>query len=103
MLTYLAAGLPVLATTEAVAGLAAAHPGVVACDDLSRWPDAAAELLADPAALTALGQAGRAYVNRHHAWEKIAEDALGTYRQWLAMPARPAQTVPVPEGAAEPL
>ena len=103
MLTYLAAGLPVLATGEAAAGLDDGHPGVVVCDDLARWPRAAAGLLASPARMARLGEAGRAYVARRHSWDQVAGRALDAYRRWLALPPRARPGVPVPDGAAEPL
>jgi glycosyltransferase involved in cell wall biosynthesis len=103
MLTYLAAGLPVLATSEAVSGLGAGHPGVVVCDDLARWPRVAAGLLASPGRLARLGREGRAYVASRHSWDRIAGRALDAYCRWLAMPARVRGDVPVPDGAGEPL
>lgn len=103
MLTYLAAGLPVLATEEATAGLDGGHPGVVVCDELPRWPEAAADLLGDPGRLARLGRAGRSYVSRHFSWDHLADRTLGVYRRWLTLPARSPGDVPVPDGVAEPL
>lgn len=59
VLDYLAAGLPVLGTREAVTGLPADHPGVVVEHDLCRWPSRIAALLRDTSALHEIGRAGR--------------------------------------------
>jgi glycosyltransferase involved in cell wall biosynthesis len=103
MVTYLAAGLPVLATSEAVSGLGAGHPGVVVCDDLARWPEIIAGLLASPGRLANLGREGRAYAASCLSWDRIAGRALEAYRRWLALPARTSWDARVPDGAAEPL
>ena len=43
--------------------------------------DAVAELLADPARARRMGQAGRARVERHHAWPAIAAKLAGWLRE----------------------
>lgn len=103
MLTYLAAGLPVLATSEAVVGLPADHPGVVVEDDLTSWPDLIQQLLGDTGRLAALGTAGRACVAGGYAWECLAARALQQFTAWRAMPRVQAAPVSIPDGAAEPL
>ncbi|WP_067067641.1 glycosyltransferase family 4 protein [Carbonactinospora thermoautotrophica] len=102
VLDYLAAGLPVLATSEAVNGLPPDSPGVIVCDELDRWPGLVAELLDDPARLQTLGAAGRARLRPDHEWAGIAARVLAAYRSWLALPAPPRPPAALPPGAGEP-
>ncbi|KIA61368.1 glycosyltransferase family 4 protein [Nocardia vulneris] len=88
VLDYMAAGLPVLATTEAVAGLPPAHPGVVVDDDLDRWAMRIASLMKDPMLLDDLGLAGRGTVEDELSWHQIAAELVHRCRIWLPMPAR---------------
>ncbi|MGH3590167.1 MAG: glycosyltransferase family 4 protein [Pseudonocardiaceae bacterium] len=87
VLDYLAAGLPVLGTSEAVTGLSIDHPGVVVEDDLSAWPSVLAALLRDRAVLHEIGRAGRLSVERGLSWPHVGSDLLRHVDAWLATPA----------------
>ncbi|WP_024800559.1 glycosyltransferase family 4 protein [Nocardia sp. BMG51109] len=87
VLDYLAAGLPVLGTSEAVTGLSTDHPGVVVEDDLSAWPSVLAALLRDRVALKDLGTDGRLSVERELSWPNIGSDLLSNVGIWLDHPA----------------
>ena len=84
VLDYLAAGLPVLGTREAVTGLPADHPGVVVEHDLRQWPSRIAALLCDTAALREIGQAGRRCIEGELSWLRIGADLVRCCRSWLA-------------------
>ncbi|CRK56907.1 Glycosyl transferase, group 1 family protein [Alloactinosynnema sp. L-07] len=84
VLDYLAAGLPVLGTSEAVTGLPLDHPGVLVDDDLHAWPSLITTLLRDPGALREVGQAGRECVERGLSWQQIGTDLLRNTHTWLA-------------------
>jgi phosphatidylinositol alpha-1,6-mannosyltransferase len=49
--------------------------------DVDRVADAVADLLADPSRAAAMGAAGRARVERDHAWPRIAERLAGWLRE----------------------
>lgn len=83
VLDYLAAGLPVLGTHEAVTGLPANHPGVIVEDDLHRWSPMLASLLQSPAELVKIGRAGRQSVERELSWQRIGADLTKHCRTWL--------------------
>lgn len=101
VLDYLAAGLPVLGTSEAVTGLPPDHPGVVVDDDINTWPGVLADLLRDPQRLRELGQAGRLCVERHLSWHTIGSSLHHRFQSWLADSQEPTSAIPatVPEGA----
>jgi len=80
---YLAAGLPVLGTSEAVTGLPPDHPGVVVENDLCAWPSLLAALLRDPTTLREIGQAGRQCIERDLSWQQIGTDLLRHTHTWL--------------------
>lgn len=87
VLDYLAAGLPVLGTSQAVTGLSENHPGVLVEDDLTRWPRTVADLFADPARLRDLGSRGRASVESGVlSWPRIGADLVDAARAWAAGP-----------------
>jgi hypothetical protein len=86
VLDYLAAGLPVLGTSEAVSGLPPDHPGVVVEDDLSAWPPVLADLLQDPIALQQLGREGRECIERELSWQQIGTNLLRQMHEWLSSP-----------------
>ena len=73
---YLAAGLPVLGTREAVTGLPPGHPGVVVEDNLSEWPSLITGLLHDHSALREIGCAGRLCVEEALSWQHIGSSLL---------------------------
>ncbi|GAA4899235.1 glycosyltransferase family 4 protein [Streptomonospora salina] len=84
VLDYLAAGLPVLGTDQAVTGLPNCHPGVLVEDDLHLWPMRIAALLRDPALLELMGQAGRRCVEGELCWPQIGAELVRHCRSWLA-------------------
>ncbi|MGH3763122.1 glycosyltransferase family 4 protein [Actinophytocola sp.] len=86
VLDYLAAGLPVLGTSEAVSGLPPEHPGVVVENDLSAWPSVLAELLRAPTRLRELGRVGRECVERELSWQQVGTDLLRHTHRWLSSP-----------------
>ncbi|SFB64750.1 Glycosyltransferase involved in cell wall bisynthesis [Amycolatopsis marina] len=89
VLDYMAAGLPVLGTTEAVTGLPPDHPGVVVENDLHAWPSVLATLLRDRTALREIGTDGRLCIERELSWQHIATDLLRHIHTWLATPTPP--------------
>lgn len=91
VLDYLAAGVPVLGTREAVTGLPAEHPGVIVEDDLHAWPVRIAALLHDPATLDQMGRAGHRCIERELSWQHIGAGLVRHCRAWLAT-FRPAAT-----------
>lgn len=80
---YLAAGLPVLGTREAVTGLPEGHPGVVVHDDLRAWPSLLTTLLRDSSALRRIGRDGRQCVERGLSWQQLGADLLRQAHSWL--------------------
>jgi glycosyltransferase involved in cell wall biosynthesis len=86
LLDYQAAGLPVLATTEATNGYIEGAPGVVINDDLETWAEDVLRLLSDAESLTQLGTVGREAVMPHFDAAVIAKKALDCYGRWLTMP-----------------
>lgn len=86
VLDYMAAGLPVLGTSEAVSGLPLGHPGVVVVDDLSRWPSVLAGMLRDPITLQELGHQGRDCLERELSWRQIGADLVRHGQAWLSSP-----------------
>ncbi|GGI71456.1 hypothetical protein GCM10011581_05650 [Saccharopolyspora subtropica] len=94
VLDYLAAGLPVLGTSEAVTGLPPNHPGVVVEDALSQWPARIAALMRDPTALSEIGRAGRRCVEGELSWQRIGADLVRQGRAWLTtLPPGPSPAI----------
>ncbi|GLZ55989.1 glycosyltransferase [Actinomycetospora sp. NBRC 106378] len=96
-LEAMASGRPVVAAE--VGGLAdTVVDGVTGLHVPPGDPDAAgraiASLLADPAARTRLGRAGRARVMEHYAWDRVAAATVAVYRDVLDGPARAAAAEP---------
>ncbi len=89
---YLAAGLPVLGTSEAVTGLSPDHPGVLVENDLRAWPSLITTLLRDATALRKIGQAGRQCVERDLRWQQIGKDLARHAHAWLT--TAPLTTAP---------
>ncbi len=101
LLDYHAAGLPVLATTEATNGYAEGSPGMIVNDELHTWADQVLRLLADPDHLISLGEAGRRALFPEYDAESIAWNALVRYQEWLQMPLSRPQ-VELPGDCSEP-
>ena len=74
ILEALAAARPVIASPVCLQGL---HTEVgrdlLAATTPDEWADAVLSLLDDPAQREQLGQAGRAFVEEHHCWERCLE------------------------------
>jgi glycosyltransferase involved in cell wall biosynthesis len=69
---YLAAGRPVVAAVVGPLAAAIRHGEtgwLYRAGDSGALADALATLIADPAAAAALGEAGQAFVRRHHTWD----------------------------------
>lgn len=72
VLDYLAAGIPVVGTSEAVTGLPATHPGVLVCDDIAAYPALIAGLLANPDRVRELAFDGIRCIEEDLSWPVIA-------------------------------
>lgn len=73
VLEAMACATAVIASSQAVSALEIeAGRDVVVADDPGVFSQAILDLLADPKRRQSLGQAGRRYVETHHAWGKIA-------------------------------
>lgn len=84
VLDYLAAGLPVLGTKQAVTGLPVGHPGVLVDDDIQSWPSLIMTLLTRPALLREIGRDGRCCAERDQSWQHIGAALVRHARSWLA-------------------
>ncbi|MGH3889765.1 MAG: glycosyltransferase [Pseudonocardiaceae bacterium] len=82
VLDYLAAGLPVVGTSEAVTGLPHGHSGVVVNNDFRAWPSLLTALLRDPTALREIGHGGRACIERELSWQQIGTDLARQAQTW---------------------
>ena len=99
LLDYLAAGLPVLGTSESINGLLSGDRGVILEDDLGLWPGKILSLLDHPHLLKEISSSSRSALMAHHNWDDIAHHALCVYRRWIAV--RPqVRTVALPEAGA---
>jgi len=80
VLEAMACGTPVVATRQAVVALAA-RPGVdvAVADEPQAMAVAILSLIDDAHRREALGRAGRVYVERHHAWERIIHSLESVY------------------------
>jgi glycosyltransferase involved in cell wall biosynthesis len=95
----MALGTPVVAVPRAIAPLDA-QPGrdVVVAKDGPEFADAIVSLLDSPERRAAIGSAGRAFVERHHDWDRIAADLETLYvgvladRRATVAPTREADT-----------
>ncbi|MFX0576930.1 glycosyltransferase family 4 protein [Nocardia nepalensis] len=88
VVNYMAAGLPVLATSEAASGLPPDHRGVVIEDDLDQWAARISALLDDPILLHELGSAGRDVVDEELSWQHIATQLVRCCQGWMDIPTR---------------
>lgn len=73
VLEGLAMARPVLASPQALQGLPDRSIPVQVAQSPQEWADSLVALLGNPARCRSLGQQGRAYVERHHAWEACLE------------------------------
>jgi glycosyltransferase involved in cell wall biosynthesis len=88
VLDYLAAGLPVLGTSEAVSGLPPKHPGVLVENNLGKWPPIIAGLLRAPDVLRDLGREGRECVERELSWQQVGAALLQYAAAWFSSSLR---------------
>jgi len=86
VLEAMACGTPVVATSRAVGALTA-RPGrdAVVADGAEPFADAVLGLLDDPQQRFEIGRAGRAYVEAHHQWDRIAARLETIYEDVLAV------------------
>ncbi len=97
VLEGLAMGKPVLASPQALEGLAL-QPGreAEAAGQPSEWAEKLVRLWADPNRRLALGQAGRRFVETHHQWSQVLQPLAEILA--LPEPAAPAHpTIRSPE------
>lgn len=81
-LQYMAAGLPVVGTPGAFAGIPeAADIGLTARTNLSDFCDLTNKLLSDPGQRSRLGTRGRQLAATKYSWEAVAAVAAGAYEQ----------------------
>ncbi|NWF79272.1 MAG: glycosyltransferase [Chloroflexi bacterium] len=85
VLEAMAMGTPVVAARQATLALNA-RPGVELqiADDAQSYADRIVELIDDPGRAASQGQAGRAYVERHHSWDgsvRLLEQVYAMARQ----------------------
>ena len=88
VLDYMAAGLPVVGTSEAVTGLPLDPSGVVVNDDLHAWPSLLAALLRDPTTLREIGHGGRACIEQELSWQQIGASLVRCTMAWRTGPPR---------------
>lgn len=80
VLEAMAAGLPVVATRSAMAGLLPGHGGVLAqADKTEDFANAISHLLTDDEVAHRQGDAGYEYVKRHHSWATVAQQLEELY------------------------
>ena len=84
VLEAMACGIPVTASSQAVSALGAV-PGrdVLVADEAQEIAAAALQLLDDRPLNSQIGANGRAYVERHHDWNSIAEQLENIYRETI--------------------
>jgi glycosyltransferase involved in cell wall biosynthesis len=103
VLEAMACGTPVIANPQAISALAA-RPGadlVVASDEASFAAEILA-LLAHPERQAQIGQAGRAYVERHHSWQTVTSQLESVYHRALEAQRGSAGAVATPLLVAQP-
>lgn len=85
VLEAMACATPVVASPQAVSALSTAGgQEVVVAEDAAGFVQAIVRLLDDPAQQRRLAQAGRAYVERHHAWASCTARLEAVYRDRTA-------------------
>jgi sugar transferase (PEP-CTERM/EpsH1 system associated) len=91
VLEPMAMGVPVLATTEAIASLSAEpEKHLLVADDPDAFAEQAVRLFDDEALRATLAQQGREYVEAHHDWNRICDDLAGFYREKIESRIRTA-------------
>ena len=82
VLEALAAGLPVVSTSQGASGLALMDSVEYACaDSTDDLAEAMIQLLIQPEVSRRMGEAGRDYVARHHDWSVAAQQLEDIYRK----------------------
>lgn len=80
VLEFMASGLPVVASPRAASGLRArAGQELLVADSPGEWVEQVGCLLGSSRQRRALGDAGRAYVTRHHSWTHAAAQLEAVY------------------------
>jgi sugar transferase (PEP-CTERM/EpsH1 system associated) len=80
VLEAMACATPVIASRRAVLSLQAIdEEHLLAADGPARFAQQILRLLADPELRARLGEAGRRYVETHHAWDRIVDDLAAIY------------------------
>jgi glycosyltransferase involved in cell wall biosynthesis len=80
VLEAMAAGLPVVATPLATAGIGAGD-GLIEADDVAAFAAALCRLLSDPAARRSMGHAARHRIERDHTWAANAQRMAGLWEE----------------------
>jgi len=85
VLEAMACGTPVVVSERAARGLAL-RPGVEAfvAGDPGAFAEDVCRLLDSTALCRQMGEAGRAYVQRHHDWDRLAEQLEGVYDEVIS-------------------
>jgi len=92
MLEAMAMGIPVVCTTSAARGVGGeSGRHYLLADDPADQADAIDSILSDPERARALSEAGRAYVERHFAWERVLARLDALIARVTAEPAQPAR------------
>ncbi|GAA2338906.1 hypothetical protein GCM10010170_020730 [Dactylosporangium salmoneum] len=94
VLAYMAAGLPVVGTREAFAGIPDPQTFalVSAADAMADFPDLVTQLLHDKAMRKRLGDAGRRLALNRFSWPALAAHAAHVYRKTAQDSSRPNST-----------
>jgi glycosyltransferase involved in cell wall biosynthesis len=88
-LEFMASGLPVVVSPQVCSGLKA-EPGqdLIVAEEPGEWVGALMRLLASPRERRRLSTAGRAYVVRHHSWEKATLQLEQAYDEVISRRAQ---------------
>lgn len=104
VLSYMAAGLPVVGTREALVGLPDPHTFALVSTDkaMADFPDLVTGLVHDRALRRRLGQAGRRLALNRFSWPALAAHAADIYRNAAHHTTSPHSTAQVPVGGNRP-
>jgi len=83
ILNYLAAGLPVIATSEAVRGISNTK-SIIIEDNFRRYPKIILDLVDNRSYTLRLGESGRKLVEHNFDWTMIARQTIKTYKDIIA-------------------